>query len=252
MMKHQIKLLILILCLGIISAPSHAQIKLGGLKNKGKKLLKKVTGEEEETTPQETGSSDSGSNSGGTVQGKKLTPPDVNQQLDDATAYYAEGNYGDARYSVQQAMMGVELELGYEVLELLPTSLHGLDYKETEDQVYSTGFNFVGLTIARAYEAKNQRLEIGVMNNSTMMAAYTSLLTNANYASSNGEAKSIRVQGEKAVIKFDGDNEYELGVPLGQETIFIMTCENFADEVEVLAAVNEIDLSTIKNKLGEQ
>ena len=48
------------------------------------------------------------------------TPPDVKQNLSDAESAFKGGSYGEARYAVQQAMLGVEMEIGQKVLKSLP------------------------------------------------------------------------------------------------------------------------------------
>ena len=52
--------------------------------------------------------------------GLTATPPDVNRNLSDAETSYKAGSYGEARYAVQQAMLGVEMQIGQKVLESMP------------------------------------------------------------------------------------------------------------------------------------
>lgn len=58
------------------------------------------------------GKSNPSNNGGG---GLVSSPPDVGQNLLDAEAAYKKGTFGDARYSVQQAILGVELEIGNQI-----------------------------------------------------------------------------------------------------------------------------------------
>src|SRR5262245_17005624 len=55
------------------------------------------------------------SNKGG--GGLISSPPDVKQNLADAEVAYKKNSYGEARYSVQQAMLGIELEIGNKILK---------------------------------------------------------------------------------------------------------------------------------------
>lgn len=66
------------------------------------------------------------------------TPPDVKQQIADAEKSQAAGNYSEARYSIQQAMMGVELQIGKEILQSLPATVDGLEKDSAENKVMST------------------------------------------------------------------------------------------------------------------
>ena len=125
---------ILLLCLpAFITADTHAQI----LKKLKEKAEKKVLGTPEETKKTEDNSSTGNNqnqnqnNSGGpTNKGggglKNTPPPDVNQQIADAEQAHTAGNYSDARYSIQQALMGVEIQIGRQVLKSLPPTVANL------------------------------------------------------------------------------------------------------------------------------
>ncbi len=90
------------------------------------------------------------SNKGG--GGLVTAPPDVKANLADAETAYKSASYGDARYAVQQAMLGVEMEIGNKVLNSLPQTVSGLPYEKESDQVTSTGYGWAGLTIQRQYQ----------------------------------------------------------------------------------------------------
>src|SRR5690606_24160423 len=109
------------------------------------------------------------SNKGG--GGLISTPPDVKQNLADAETSFKSGSYGEARYAVQQAMLGVEMEIGKEVLEAMPASVSGLDKVADADQVTSSGYGWAGLTIHREYLKDDKELRTTVANNSAWMTA---------------------------------------------------------------------------------
>ena len=58
------------------------------------------------------------SNKGG--QGLVTTPPDVNENLTAAETSFKANSYGESRYAIQQAMLGVELKIGQNILKSLP------------------------------------------------------------------------------------------------------------------------------------
>ena len=60
--------------------------------------------------------------------------------------------YSAVRFELRQAMLWVELEIGYKVLEMLPETVDGIAFNPEEDQVVSSGIGFVGLVINRDYE----------------------------------------------------------------------------------------------------
>src|SRR5688500_15005892 len=110
------------------------------------------------------------------------TPPDVKQNLADAETSYKAGSYGEARYAVQQAMLGVEMEIGKKVLEMLPGAVSGLDKVAEADQVTSSGYGWAGLTIHRQYLKDDKELTATIANNSAWMSAVNMYMANGGYS----------------------------------------------------------------------
>jgi hypothetical protein len=190
--------------------------------------------------------------SGGLV----TTPPDVKQNLADAETSYKAGSYGEARYAVQQAMMGVEMEIGQHILTSLPETIGGLKKDASADQVASTGWGWAGLTIRRVYTGNDDKeLTIIIANNAAWMSAINMYMANGAYSqTSNGGQnwKHTKVKGHKAIIEFNENSGYKMSVPLGQSSLLIYEGVNFASEQELMAAANALDIDGIKKQLGEQ
>lgn len=193
------------------------------------------------------------SNKGG--GGLVSTPPDVKQNLADAETSYKAGSYGEARYAVQQAMLGVEMEIGKKVLEMLPVTLNGLDKVAEADQVTSSGYGWAGLTIHRQYLKDDKEFTATVANNSAWMSAVNMYMANGGYSqTTNGEQnwKQTKVKGHKAIIEYDESSGYKLSVPLGQTSLIVWEGVNFASEQEMMSAANSFDIDGIKKMLGEK
>lgn len=194
------------------------------------------------------------SNKGG--GGLISTPPDVKQNLADAEVAYKKNSYGEARYSVQQAMLGIELEIGNKILKSLPEAISGLNKDAESDQVTSTGYGWAGLTIHREYNDKNEKeLRVTVANNSMMMAGVNAYLNSGAYAQqNNGQQnwKQTKLKGNRAIIEYDESSGYKLSVPLGQSSLIVYEGVNFASEPELMKAAEAIDIDGIKKMLGEQ
>lgn len=188
--------------------------------------------------------------------GLVTTPPDVNQNLTDAETSYKSGKYGEARYAVQQAMLGVEMEIGQDILKSLPETVSGLKKDASADQVTSTGWGWAGLTIQRLYtNGDDKELTVIIANNSAWMSSVNLYLSNGAYSQTNGgeqDWKQVKVKGYRAVIEFDENSGYKLSVPIGQSSLIVYEGVNFANEQEMLAAASAIDIDGIKKKLGEQ
>lgn len=197
------------------------------------------------------GGNNPNNNGGGLIS----TPPDVNQNLIDAEAAYKKNSYGEARYAVQQAMLGVELEIGNKVLKSLPESVAGLNKEADADQVTSTGWGWAGLTIHREYSTKDKEFRITVANNSVWMAGVNAYLASGGYAQqTNGEQnwKQTKLKGYRAIIEFSESSGYKLSVPLGQSSLVVFEGVSFASETEMMKAAETFNLDGIKKELGEQ
>lgn len=199
------------------------------------------------------GSGNPSNNSGG---GLISTPPDVKQNLDDAEKAYKAKGYGDARYAVQQAMLGVELEIGNQILKSLPSSINGLNKVDTEDQVASSGWGWAGLMIERKYrDSKDKQFTVTIANNSAWMSAITVYMNNAGYAQQTGGQqnwKQTKIKGYRAIIEFEQGSGYKLSVPIGQSSLVVFQGINFATEADMMSAANVVDIDGIKKQLGEQ
>jgi hypothetical protein len=195
------------------------------------------------------------SNKGG--EGLISTPPNVNENLTSADAAFKSGKYSDARYSVRQAMLGVEMEIGKKILEGLPAAISGLDKDASSDKVTSAGWGlgWSGLTIQRDYKKDDKQLSFTIANNAMWMQAVNMYFNNGGYMQTSGgeqKWKQLKVQDEKAIIEYDASSGYKLSVPLGQTTLLVYEGINFANEQDFMTAVNQIKIATIKNQLGEK
>jgi hypothetical protein len=183
------------------------------------------------------------------------TPPDVKENLNSAESAFKGQNYGASRYAIQQAILGVEMEIGNKLLKSLPDAVAGLAKQADQDQVTSSGWGWAGLNIHRSYQSNNKQFRFTIANNS-MLSAINQFMVNGAYAqtSMNGEQKwkQIMIKGNKAIIEYDASSGYKVSIPLGQSSLLAYEGVNFANEQEMLAAVNEFKIDDIKKTLGEK
>jgi hypothetical protein len=264
--------LLLVGCTTLMVFSLSAQGLMGKLKQKASQAAEKAL---EKKPEQKTGASTNDSqnqNSGGNADsnsgsnagihqtnkgggGLVSTPPDVNQNLSDAETAYKSGSYGEARYAVQQAMLGVEMEIGQKVLKSLPETVSGLPKIPEQDQVTSTGYGWAGLTIVRDYQKDDKELKTTIANNSVWMSAVNMYLANGGYSQTTGGQqnwKQTKVKGYKAIIEYNEGSGYKLSVPLGQSSLIVWEGINYASEQEMMSAANTFDLDGMKKMLGEQ
>ncbi|MCW5911325.1 MAG: hypothetical protein KIT62_09640 [Cyclobacteriaceae bacterium] len=256
----------------LLGTATHAQV-LNRLKQRtenkveqkaGQEIDKLFSGKNKNQTGQSgqgnNGTNSSGGNKGGNNPannggGLISTPPDVNQNLAEAEAAYKKSSYGEARYAVQQAMLGVELEIGNRILKALPETVAGLNKEKEADRVTSTGWGWAGLTIHREYSTKDKEFRITIANNSVWMAAVNAYLASGGYAQqTNGQQnwKQTKVKGYRAIIEYSESSGYKLSVPLGQSSLIVFEGVSFASEPDMMKAAETFDIDGIKKELGEQ
>jgi hypothetical protein len=242
------------------SLSSNAQI-LKKLKQKANDALNTSNSSNTNTSGQtdESGSSSSTGKPTNTKGGglTNTTPPDVNQQIADAEKSHAAGNFSDAHYSIQQALMSIELQIGKQILESLPATVGGLEKDTTQNKVMSTHWGWHNLTIQSVYKKGDQELTVTIGNNAVYSGFVDMYFNNSMYTqtSSDGDkqnAKQTKVKSYKAVITYDDSKGYSLLVPLGQSSLIVWECINFATEQDVMNAANAFDIDGIKKMLGEQ
>jgi hypothetical protein len=250
-------IIFLIACVTCLAYRSDAQFL--------KKLKEKINDATKSNSSQTTNNAASpGSKSGGSsgspsnTRGGGLTntaPPDVNNEIANAEKSQSAKNYSDARYSLQQALMSIELQIGRQVLQSLPATVSGLQKDTTQNKVMSTQWGWNNLTIQSVYKKNDQQLTVTIGNNS-VYSGFVNLYFNSAYVQSSNDGKQnvkqTRVKSYKALITFDESKGYTLLVPLGQSSMIVWECINFASEQDVMNAANAFDIDGIKTMLGEK
>lgn len=248
---------------------SVGQGMLKKLKDKANNALDKALGNEvEKKTGIPSGNSEAGNggSTGGSTSGRpsnkggagitNTTPPDVKVMLSDAEAAQRAGKLSEARFAVQQALQGVEIQLGREVLASLPASVQGLNAEKEQDKVMSMGWGWSNLTIQRVYRnAADKYMTLTIGNAGIYSGLAAVYFANAGMIQANNEQqnmKQVRVKGNKGVITYEDKKGYGLVIQLGQSTGMVWECVNFDTEQQVLNAANAIDIDRIKKILGEQ
>ncbi|MDN3658293.1 hypothetical protein QWZ08_21750 [Ferruginibacter paludis] len=249
-----------------LSNDCYSQGFLKKMKDKVNKTVDKALGNEVEKktgipTDQGTNNSSSSSSSGkpsnkGGGGLSNTEPPDVKAQMAEAETAHGAKNYSDARYSLQQALMGVEIQLGRQILKSLPATIVALPADTLQDKVMSTQWGWSNLNIQRVYKnGADKQLTVSIGNAGIYSGLANMYFANATMMEANGEKqnfKQVRVKGNKAIIQYEDSKGYTLIVPIGQTSMIVWECINFANEQEVMTAANSFDIDGIKKMLGEQ
>ncbi len=233
-----------------------AQSFLKKLKQRAEdEIINDVFGENKKTENasfQQTSSASGAKNTRG--GGLTHTAPDVADNISNAESAFKQGSYTEARYAVRQAILGVEMEIGQNILEGFPETVHGLKTVPEDDNVASASIGFVGLIIEREYRGNDQQLKVTVGNDAVMLSSVNMYLTSGAYASTAEDQnhKQVKFKDYRGVLAYDDYSGYTLSVPFGQSSIFVAEGVNFGSEQEIMAAANEFDIEKIKKEFGEQ
>lgn len=158
--------------------------------------------------------------------------------MTEAETAHGAKNYSDARYSLQQALMGVEIQLGRQILKSLPATIDGLQADTLQDKVMSTQWGWSNLSIQRVWKnTADKQLTITIGNAGIYAGLATLYFANAGMMEANADKqnfKQVRIKGNKAIIQYEESKGYTLIVSLGQTSMVVWECINFANEQEVI------------------
>ena len=245
----------MLVAIGSFAADGLSAQKLGKFGKIAKGKLKKALEEATEVKPadqpqdQPSSSSDSNGESNKTLN-KRMSPSEVNITLDDARSAFNSKNYSQSRFSIQQALIEIEQQLGEKVLAKMPKEALGQSYDPDQDRAISTGIGFIGLEIIRAYPSNKGDIQAIIANNSLIMGPYSMALSNPQYMSQNENMKSVSIDGKRGVLELDGDT-YKLAIPFGQSSVFLLECESCNNESQITSLAKTFDLEDYLETLGE-
>ncbi|HLO82478.1 MAG TPA: hypothetical protein VK166_16050, partial [Chitinophagaceae bacterium] len=118
----------------LLSPPSHAQV-LRKFKEKVNQAADKAlagkttpagTAGTEGNSPAPESSGRTGRPTNKTGSGLVSTPPDVESNMTSSETSFKNNKYSESRYALQQAILGVELKIGQEILKSMPEELLGM------------------------------------------------------------------------------------------------------------------------------
>jgi hypothetical protein len=212
--------------------------------------------DDDDRNDQNSNSNSNGSNNSSptnrTGGGLIMTPPDVMENINMAESSFNSKQFTQSRNAIRQAMTGVEMEMGQNVLAGLPATIGSLHKITDKDKVTSTGMGWVGLTIERYYLKNDQQLKFTLANNAAMLSATNIYLSGSGYASTDQNWKAITIQGYKGTIEYDEYSGYKINMPIGQSSLLILEGINYESESAIMSAAERFDLNAIKKQIGEK
>ena len=173
---------------------------------------------------------------------------DVQTNLDAALTSYKAGDLDQARYSLQQALTGINQAIGKEILLILPTSMEGMVSDEQSDNLTGTTYGFAGLFVSRSYKGETSNASIDIISDSPMLAGINVILSMPAFGPSDPNQKRIKVSGYKALLSRsasdDGTVSYTLHVPFSNSLLTLNTT-GIDSEDKVTGMANMIPVDKI-------
>ena len=178
-----------------------------------------------------------------------LSAQEFDKNIATARSSYGSGNLQDARFAMEQMLRDLDIQIGKEILKLLPTQLGSLAASTQDDNVNGTGG--VGLFVHRSYGTLAKRADLEVINNSPLMNGINAILSMPVLGGMmrDENQKQVKVQGYKSLLTKTVDSEtgktnYELQIPMNNTLVTLKV--NDSNESEITGWGNSIPLSKIQ------
>jgi hypothetical protein len=165
-----------------------------------------------------------------------------------AKAEYSKGNLEASRFAMQQLMTELDIQIGKEVLAILPTKLDALAANTKNDHV-TANTGLTGCLINRDYGTATKSARLDVMSNSPLVASLNAILSIPMMGnSSDGSQKVVKVAGYKSILQKSVDTEtnkenYTLQIPINSTLLTLYADKS--SEAEVLKWANTIPVEKI-------
>jgi hypothetical protein len=175
---------------------------------------------------------------------------DFAKNLATARSSYSAGRLEDTRFALEQMLGDLDIVIGKEIIELLPTKVASLNYNAKEDNVTGGSGTVTGLFVERRYGAETKTATINVFNNSPLMSSINTILSMPLIGGMmrDENQKVIKIQGYKSLLNKivdsdTGKTNYELQVPMNNTLLTVKMDDT--SEKEIAAVANGLQLSKI-------
>lgn len=166
-----------------------------------------------------------------------------------ARSSYSSGDLENARFAMEQMLRDLDIEIGKEILKLLPTQIGKVKANPKEDNL-TGGAGYGGLYVQRHYGDTLRSGQVEIINNSPLINSLQAILTTPVLGGMmrDENQKQIKVQGYKSLLTKSVNSEtaktnYELQIPMNNTLVTIRMDDS--NEAEITAAANSIPLAKI-------
>lgn len=173
---------------------------------------------------------------------------DFSKNIASARSSYSAGKLEDARFAMQQMLNDLDVQIGKEILKMLPSKMGAANVNATNDNV-TANTGITGVTVHRDYGAEMKMVTLDLMSNSPLVASINAILSIPFMGNSgDGTQKIIKVSGYKGTLQKNVDEttkktDYTLQIPIGS-TLVTLTAPD-ATEEQITSMANTLPLADI-------
>lgn len=175
---------------------------------------------------------------------------DFDKNLATAKSSYGSGDLDNARFAMEQMLRDLDIQIGKEILKVLPTQVGSLKSDATKDNLTGGAGYAGGLYVQRYYGADPKEAQIEIVNNSPMMNSIQAILTTPILGGMmrDENQKQVKIQGYKSLLTKSVDSStaktnYELQIPMNNTLVTLKIDDS--NEADITAAANAIPLAKI-------
>jgi hypothetical protein len=125
--------------------------------------------------------------------------------IDEAKAYYQEGDHIEALSSLEYASQLLRQKRGEQLEDYLPQPLAGWTAKKSSSQAVSGAILGGAVTAERTYVKDESSVQITMVTDSPMIQSVM-MLFNPMFATASG-AKFKRIDGQKVLVEYNEENQ---------------------------------------------
>ncbi|PIE69245.1 MAG: hypothetical protein CSA21_03045 [Deltaproteobacteria bacterium] len=131
---------------------------------------------------------------------------DVLTTVEEAVKQYTAGDFAAAASNLDYASQLVRQKRSEITKRLLPKALPGWQAGEPESQTVASGVLGGGVTVSREYTKGPATITIEIVSDSPVLQSVLMMINNPLFAGAGG-GKLERVNTQRAVVKYDGDDK---------------------------------------------
>jgi hypothetical protein len=175
---------------------------------------------------------------------------DFDKNLASAKSSYGSGDLDNARFAMEQMLRDLDIQIGKEILKLLPVQVGSLKSDEKKDNLTGGAGYAGGLYVQRYYGADPKEAQLEIINNSPLINSLNAILTTPILGGMmrDENQKQVKIQGYKSLLTKSVDSQtaktnYELQIPMNNTLVTLKIDDS--NEADITAAANSIPLTKI-------